>query len=64
MQAMFDHVCLQGVMHSLRKDYKEVFPFYPYTEAPEIVGQVLCCTVQLSSTVLLCSTVLLSSTVL
>ena len=27
-------------MHSLRKDYKEVFPFYPYTEAPEIVGQV------------------------
>ena len=27
-------------MHSLRKDYKEVFPFYPYTEAPELVAQV------------------------
>ena len=54
----------QEAYHSLKKDYKEVFPFYPYTEAPEIVGQVLCCTLQLSSTVLLCSTVLLSSTVL
>ena len=27
-------------MHSLRKDYKEVFPFYPYPEAPELVAQV------------------------
>ena len=27
-------------MHSLKKDYKEVFPFYPYIEAPELVAQV------------------------
>ena len=29
----------QEAYHSLKKDYKEVFPFCPYTEAPQLVSQ-------------------------
>ena len=29
----------QEAYHSLKKDYKEVFPFCPYLEAPQLVGQ-------------------------
>ena len=36
---MNDYERTQEAYHSLKKDYKEVFPFCPYTEAPQLVSQ-------------------------